>query len=233
MYPFPLHRDRLREDMDLQASLLDRSGMIKPERFWDRLAKGSGRIPATPSGSSRLIVEAAQRHLTSESVVLDFGCGLGDITLEMAKRAKRVHGIDTSPGAIEVAKAKALHCGRANASFSCDSLFHAGLSERSFTVVTAFNVLLYLGDTAAGVRRIANLLGADGVFLSSTACLGVRRTALGPIVSLLSRVRLIPSIQRFKSSELKSLIESGGFQIIETAAISKLPELFIAARKTA
>lgn len=206
--------------------------MNEPERFWNRVSRGSARSAKELGGSSRKIIDVARRYLTSESTVLDFGCGPGDLTLEIARYSASIHGIDTSSGMIKAALEKARQSRRANASFSHDKGRETDLPANAFTVATAFNVLLYVDDVSAVSRRIASGLRPDGVFLSSTACLGEGKAMLRLTASLLVKLRLMPRAAFFEKSELEALIANGGFEIIGTEAISSLPEHFVAARKT-
>lgn len=57
--------------------------------------------------------------LTGTETVLDLYCGIGTITLAMAKRAGRVIGAEMVPEAVEDAKANAARNGISNAKFLC------------------------------------------------------------------------------------------------------------------
>ena len=59
-------------------------------------------------------------HLTKESTVLDAYCGIGTITLSLAKHVKKVYGVEVVPQAIEDAKNNALLNKIDNAEFVCD-----------------------------------------------------------------------------------------------------------------
>ena len=61
--------------------------------------------------------------LTGEETVADLYCGAGTISLMLARKAKRVLGIEIIPAAIENAKANALYNGIPNANF------HQGAAE--------------------------------------------------------------------------------------------------------
>ena len=57
--------------------------------------------------------------LTGRETVLDLYCGIGTITLVLARRAKKVYGAEVVPEAIEDAKANAARNGIDNAEFFC------------------------------------------------------------------------------------------------------------------
>ena len=91
-------------------------------------------------------------ELTGEETVLDLYCGIGTISLALARRAGRVIGAEIVPEAIEDARANALRNGIANARFFC-------------------------GDAGA----VARTLGEEGV-RPRVICVDPPRKGLGPEV---------------------------------------------------
>lgn len=59
-------------------------------------------------------------HINQDSVVLDAYCGIGTITLSLAKHVKKIYGVEVVPQAIEDAKNNALLNKIDNAEFVCD-----------------------------------------------------------------------------------------------------------------
>ena len=76
------------------------------------------------------LYEAAigQAEITKEDTVLDLYCGVGTITLCMAKAAGKVIGVEVVPQAVEDAKDNALRNGIENAEFFCGDAGQAALS---------------------------------------------------------------------------------------------------------
>ena len=75
------------------------------------------------------LYDAAIRHagITKEDTVLDLYCGVGTITLAMAKAAGKVIGIEVIPQAVEDAKDNAKRNGIENAEFFCGDAGQAAL----------------------------------------------------------------------------------------------------------
>ena len=75
------------------------------------------------------LYEAAisQAEITKEDTVLDLYCGVGTITLAMAKAAGKVIGIEVIPQAVEDAKDNAQRNGIENAEFFCGDAGQAAL----------------------------------------------------------------------------------------------------------
>ena len=65
--------------------------------------------------------------LTGEETVLDLYCGIGTITLCMARKAKQAIGAEVVPAAVEDAKANAARNGVENAEFFCGDAGQAAL----------------------------------------------------------------------------------------------------------
>ncbi|MBO5323002.1 MAG: 23S rRNA (uracil(1939)-C(5))-methyltransferase RlmD [Oscillospiraceae bacterium] len=76
------------------------------------------------------LYEAAisQAEITKDDTVLDLYCGVGTITLCMAKAAGKVIGVEVVPQAVEDAKDNAVRNGIENAEFFCGDAGQAALS---------------------------------------------------------------------------------------------------------
>ncbi len=69
----------------------------------------------------------AQAEITKADTVLDLYCGVGTITLAMAKAAGKVIGVEVIPQAVEDARQNALRNGIENAEFFCGDAGQAAL----------------------------------------------------------------------------------------------------------
>ncbi|MBM3759503.1 MAG: class I SAM-dependent methyltransferase [Acidobacteria bacterium] len=205
----------------------------KTQNFWDKVSGLSRSSPKEPGPVARKTVNAALEHLSKDSAVLDVGCGSGELTLAIARNVVSAHAVDPSSGMIEVANAKLGEQGAANVVFAQGDLSTLQDRKGTFTAVIAFNVLHYMQDIPEASRQTGALLARDGLFLSSTACMGERRSFLGMLMRLLTRLGIVPSMHFFKLADLTDLIARGGFQITETKKLSDWPEYFIVAKKSA
>lgn len=70
-------------------------------------------VPGPTKHEIRALV-ISKTCLTDEDVVVDVGCGTGGLTLEFAKRAKKVFSIDINPDAIKTTRANLEKFGVAN-----------------------------------------------------------------------------------------------------------------------
>jgi 2-polyprenyl-3-methyl-5-hydroxy-6-metoxy-1,4-benzoquinol methylase len=96
------------------------------------------------------------------AAVLDFGCGSGRVTLDLARRGHPVTAYDISPRMMALARAKAEALppeARARLVFITDL---AEIEGRSWPCITCIGVLDYYPDPRPLLRSLAALLRADG-----------------------------------------------------------------------
>lgn len=89
--------------------------------FWDFRAEeynlSSSTADATLNRQEKVQALIDQGIITSESRVLDIGCGPGQLALELAKRTKKVVGLDFSEKMIDYARQNASAAGLNNTEF--------------------------------------------------------------------------------------------------------------------
>ncbi len=190
--------------------------MYKSEKFWDRLVKNYDKKTNDLGKDHINSVAKIKEYINEHKTILDLGCASGSIAINIAKNAKEVHGIDISSKMIQVAKRKAIELDIVNVKFTQSTIFDEDFSEESFDVILAFNVLHIVEDTQMVLKRISKLLKSGGLIISSTACLGEKKTLLTWLLSILTKVKVIPQINFYKISEFKGLLNNENFQIIET-----------------
>lgn len=119
---------------------------------------------------SRLLGDLTEQILRQAGLepgmrVLDLGCGPGDVSFlaaSMVGSSGSVHGVDTSPEAIALARERASLAGLSNVSFEIANLADFRLAEPVDAIVGRL-VLMYLPDPAAVLRRLTKQLSAGGL----------------------------------------------------------------------
>lgn len=91
------------------------------ERFY---ASGLGEMREVQS-----LVHRAGRSISEFSDVVEYGCGLGRMTLQLAKSFARVIGIDISPAHLDLARTAAASANVANIDFRTSSLPNLGMTS--------------------------------------------------------------------------------------------------------
>ena len=113
-------------------------------------------------GQSWRLWSAALASLLPPLEVVDFGCGTGSLTVELARWAKRVTAIDRSESALEKAKSAAKREGLKNITFLAADLEKLPLPTASVDLVVISQSLHHVRDIAAVLAEGARLLRANG-----------------------------------------------------------------------
>lgn len=207
--------------------------MPTAREFWDRRAQvydaDAGEYYAE---AYRKTAECFRRYLCAGDAVLDFACGTGIVTLDIAPDVKSVRAIDISGEMILRAQAKAAARNAENVTFTQLDLFDESLAEGSFDAVLACNVLLYVTQRAQVLARIRALLKPGGIFLSVGDCLGegITRERMKKWWELKTGRR--PFVSFDTAAGLTREIAQVGFTVLETENLFPAPpNLFIAAKK--
>jgi len=203
----------------------------KTKKFWNRLAnqfdKLSKHFEKPPS-------EKAKKFLKADDIVLDYGCATGTVTIELASYVKEIKGIDISSQMIDVAKRKVSEVNIKNIDFIQATIDDERLKTDSLNVIIAFNILHFFQDTQNVLKRINELLKPGGLIIIAIACVGQRTFSNSLrylLFSPLIKLGIIPYMKFLKTSELKDLIESENFQIIEFVNLDSPTNYFIVAKK--
>jgi len=104
-------------------------------------------------------------HLKPGLDVLDAGCGVGSIALDLAPTTApgRIVGIDVDPEQIEVARTTAAQRGIDNAEFATASVYELPFEDASFDVVYANAVLFYLQEPRRALVEFKRVLRPNGL----------------------------------------------------------------------
>lgn len=98
-------------------------------------------------------------------LVLDLGCGVGRFTFRLAKRCKKVWGIDASPTAIEICKIKCQYMATSNAIFRVMDVRNLEFEDETFDWVFSVTVLQHItneADLAVAIREVLRVTKSTG-----------------------------------------------------------------------
>jgi 2-polyprenyl-3-methyl-5-hydroxy-6-metoxy-1,4-benzoquinol methylase len=186
----------------------------QPEKFWDRTANNYDKEEKKDEQTYLSILEKTRKYLKNRDVVLDYGCGTGLVSNEIAINVKMVHAIDTSSKMIEIAKNKAIGRKIQNIDYAHSTIFDDRYKSGTFDVILAFYVLHLLDDS----QRMNELLKPGGYIVSATPCMG-EKPILSSLFSIANKIGIIPKIKPFRFPELEGLITKGNFEIVETECL--------------
>lgn len=211
--------------------------MNKAESFWDKTSKDYDKSEQRFEYIHNKTRENSKNYLNANHVVLDYGCGTGTTSCELASQVKEIHAIDISSEMIEFAKNKAANRMIENIHFSHTTIFDKQYKAESFDVILAFNMLHTIDNPDDAIQRIHELLKPDGLFISTTPCLGGKKSFMVSmqmyLVSLLSKFGVIPiPIRRYKRSDLDDLIANEDFhKVTDEEIYSGASSYFVVAKK--
>ncbi len=97
--------------------------------------------------------------------VLDFGCGLGTISVGLAKAVApgELHGVDMEESQIDLAMAVAKANGLDNAIFHVGDITDMPFEDGFFDVAHGHNVLMHIPDTGAVLAEVKRVLKPGGI----------------------------------------------------------------------
>ena len=109
-------------------------------------------------------------HVNSGMRLLDCGCGVGSITLDLAKIVfpGDVAGIDLDSKQLDFARSEAVKQGIKNVRFEQASVYKLPFPDSSFDAVLAHTLLMHLNDPLKAIKEMRRVLkkpgGVVGVF---------------------------------------------------------------------
>ncbi|HEY8472339.1 MAG TPA: methyltransferase domain-containing protein [Natronosporangium sp.] len=170
-------------------------------------------------------------HLRPGMAVLDAGCGVGSIALDIARRIApgRLTGIDVDPGQIEVARRSAADRGIDNVVFETGSVTALPFPDGSFDAVYANAVLQYLPDPVHALSELRRVLRPGGLAAVSdddlaTVVASPDLPELRLAVSLFERAVAHQGGNTRYSRHLRSLMRAAGFA--RTQGFALAPEVY-------
>jgi SAM-dependent methyltransferase len=137
--------------------------------FWNSAAPGWKQMWAMLERAGQHVadrlVELAQ--LKAGEHVLDIASGSGEPALTAARKVGPgglVVATDQSPAMLDLARERAATLGLRNLKFAATGAEELAVDERDFDAALCRWGLMFVGDLDAAIRRIAQLLGAQGRF---------------------------------------------------------------------
>jgi 2-polyprenyl-3-methyl-5-hydroxy-6-metoxy-1,4-benzoquinol methylase len=186
----------------------------KSEKFWDKAAEGYAKKPVADEEIYQKKLAETQSFFSPDMRVLEFGCGTGSTAVHHAPHVRHIDAIDISENMLEIGRGKAKEADIDNIVFSRGTLTEFNADAGSFDAVLGLNVIHLLPDRMAVLAEVSRILKPDGVFVSSTVCLGNSYLRFIKLVAPLGRLfGLMPDVFVLTEDELASEITSAGLTI--------------------
>jgi SAM-dependent methyltransferase len=148
--------------------------------------------------------------------LLDCGCGTGGILRHLSTRG-RAGGVDLSPEAVRLARARGAAVARAE-------LMALPFADATFDGVTSFDVIYHrwVADDAAAMREMARVLRPGGLLL-------LRAPALKMLWG--AHDEAVHSRHRYTRAEVRRLLASAGFEVLRDTYANTLLFPLLAVRR--
>lgn len=207
---------------------------MKAKQFWNnRAASYDASVQGKYAEAYRKTIEITRQYLNKESRLLDYGCGTGIITNQIAPDVGSVTAVDISANMIAIARQKAAELNLSNVTYLDAEFTDERVQSGSYDVISTFNLLYFIEDLDGLLRKIHEMLPQGGYFLSVTDCLGEKPSPRSMVTALLVKLKILPFMRSFSTAQLVKTIEKAGFEVVKLENLfDSPPNLYIAAQKS-
>ncbi|MFK7822731.1 MAG: class I SAM-dependent methyltransferase [Oligoflexales bacterium] len=186
--------------------------------FWNFIANFYARQKVSDQEAYQYKLDATEKLLNKETVLLEFGCGTGSSSLYHAKKVGKIVAIDASQAMIKIATEKMKNSNIANVEFIVSDIESYQNPSIKFNVVLGLNVLHLIPNWEETILKISSLMEPGGYFISSTACTGEGSHILKALIPF-GALGLLPKLQFFTNSQLEQVIIKSGFKILKNIRV--------------
>jgi ubiquinone/menaquinone biosynthesis C-methylase UbiE len=167
-------------------------------------------------------------HVRPGMRLLDCGCGVGSITLDLAEIVApgETVGIDVDAGQLELARAAADARGLENVRFAVGSIYALPFADAPFDVALAHTVLVHLSEPLRALKEMRRVLAPGGIVAvsdddNSTWVVAPEDSAMRRVMAELEpRIIAANGGSPFYSRNLRHLLLEAGFARAEGYAVA-------------
>ena len=166
-------------------------------------------------------------HLHPGMRLLDLGCGVGSITLDLAEIVApgQVVGVDADASQLEVARSAAARRGLTNVRFESANAYALPFLDDSFDAALAHTLLVHLSEPVRALRELQRVVRPGGVVAVSdddfgTVVLSPSNPLVEEAISLLVRVVQHNGGNPYYARHLRRCLLEAGFVRTEGHAVA-------------
>lgn len=164
-----------------------------------------------------------KNHIKEGSLVVDLGCGSGDISIAVSDKASFVKSIDISGEMISKAKENLSKTQHKNIEFSTGDIHYTDIDDSYADIVILSNVIQCTNSPESLLDEAKRIAKSDSLIIIITDCYKSVRTLKGLLKSayllFFRTFKLIPWMKFFTFKKLSKLIEDNGMVIIHEEEI--------------
>lgn len=205
--------------------------MTNPAKFWDKIADRYSKQPVADEEAYQHKLQVTRNYFKPEMEVLEIGCGTGSTAIAHAPYVKHIRAIDISSNMIEIAQAKVAAENITNITFETAAIDDLAIPDQSIDAALGLSILHLLDNKEDTIAKVHKLLKPEGVFVTSTACIGDKMGFMKFILPIGSLLGLMPTVKVFTQRELEQSITNAGFLIDHIWKPEKGLAVFIVAKK--
>jgi len=188
--------------------------MPKSDKFWDKTAERYAKSTIADEETYQRKLAETQGFFEPNMRILEFGCGTGTTAIHHAPHVQHVDATDISENMLEIGRGRAKEAGIDNITFTRGTLADFKAEDASLDAVLGLNVIHLVPDRQAVLAEVARILKPGGIFVSSTACLGLSLLRFIKLVAPLGKMLgLMPDVFVMTEEELATEITRAGFKI--------------------
>jgi len=192
--------------------------MKRSDTFWDSAADKYARKPIGNQAAYAQTLDRTRAYLSSDQNVLEIGCGTGTTALKLCPDVRHLTGTDISGRMIEIAQGKAKDQAANNITFAKQTIDDIASGPDQYDVVLGFNILHLLDQPEDAIATLHKVIKPGGMFITKTPCLGEKLGYLKPLIWVMQKLGKAPHVHFLNYARLEGMIQSGGFDIIETGS---------------
>lgn len=198
--------------------------------FWNIIAKRYSKQPISNEDRYQKKLEITRKYFRSDMRVLEFGCGTGSTALIHAPYVEHILAIDYSKKMIDIANNKLEKNDVKNITFECTSVEKLAENE-PYDLVLALNIIHLLPNYEKTISKIHRTLKPNGIFISSTGCVGNASWFLKAVLRGGNLLGILPYLNFFEKDDFKRNLEQHGFVVEQEWSPEKSDTLFLVLRK--
>jgi len=198
--------------------------------FWDKIAERYSKQPIANEAAYQKKIEITRAYLRPDMEILEFGCGTGSTAIAHSPYVKHIQAIDISSEMIEIAQGKADAKNVKNVTFKRAAIDQFRVPDQTLDAVLGLSILHLLDNKEEVIAKVYKMLKPDGVFVTSTICLGDTMKYFKLIAPIGKFFGL--TLKVFTMKELEDSMTGAGFEINHQWQPCKGEAVFIVAKKT-